>query len=266
VERGRKKMAPGDGDSFRPLFLLVPAKAGILLPLEKGLGGRAFALDPAIKRLGPEPSAAARAARRRKRSERVPVGAAFSVPFWPVKKGTSRRGIPAGWLQKGRSSCMFFTEPLGTEPSGGGKGWWPMRLATASTGRSVSPVVGGVRVWFVCAPPVWTRIRSGIAFRREQGIVVSHAMGHRFDRADGVFDPGRGAGPVVQPADAASALHRRRGQPPGPVRSLRIGRASRAPCHRCTGTASSSRIANRPFPHLQPSVSTNSQGSPGGDL
>jgi hypothetical protein len=87
---------------------------------------------------------------------------------------------------------MFFIEPLGKEPSGGGKGWWPMRLATASTGRAMSPVVSEVRVWFVCAPPVWTRIRSGIAFRREQGIVVAHAMGHRFDRADGVFGPGRG--------------------------------------------------------------------------
>jgi hypothetical protein len=56
------------------------------------------------------------------------------------------------------------------------------------------------------------------------------------------------------------------GAVPGPVRSLRIWRASRVPCHRCTGTASPFRIANRPFPHLQPSVSTNSQGSPGGDL
>jgi hypothetical protein len=92
VERGRKKMAPGDGDSFRPLFLLVPAKAGILLPLEKELRTLAFALDPTIKRLGPEPSAAARAARRRERSERVPVGAAFSVPFWAGQK----RDIPAG--------------------------------------------------------------------------------------------------------------------------------------------------------------------------
>jgi hypothetical protein len=35
----------------------------------------------------------------------------------------------------------------------------------------------------------------GIAFRREQGIVVAHAMGHSFDRADGVSGPGRGAGP-----------------------------------------------------------------------
>jgi hypothetical protein len=108
---------------------------------------------------------------------------------------------------------MFFTEPLGKEPSGGGKGWWPMRLATASTGRAMSPVVSEVRVWFVCAPPVWTRIRSGIAFRREQGIVVPHAMGHSFDRADGVFGLGRRAGPVVRPVDAASALHRRRGRP-----------------------------------------------------
>jgi hypothetical protein len=40
---------------FRPLFLPVPAKAGILLPLEKGLGALAFAPDYSIKRLGPEP-------------------------------------------------------------------------------------------------------------------------------------------------------------------------------------------------------------------
>jgi hypothetical protein len=40
--------------------------------------------------------------------------------------------------------------------------------------------------------------------------MVANAIGHSFDRADGVFGPGRGAGPVVQPADAASARHRRR--------------------------------------------------------
>jgi hypothetical protein len=30
----------------------------------------------------------------------------FPSPFWPVKKGTSRRGIPAGWLQKDRGSYL----------------------------------------------------------------------------------------------------------------------------------------------------------------
>jgi hypothetical protein len=36
----------------------------------------------------------------------------FPSPFGPVKKETSRRGIPAGRLQKTRSSCMFSAEPL----------------------------------------------------------------------------------------------------------------------------------------------------------
>jgi hypothetical protein len=45
--------------------------------------------------------------------------------------------------------------------------------------------VNGVRVWFVCAPPVWTRICSGIAFRREQGIVVANCIGHTPEIAPG---------------------------------------------------------------------------------
>jgi hypothetical protein len=52
---------------------------------------------------GAEPSAAARSARRRERSERVPVGAAFFVPFlagqkWdiptgPIDRMTTRRRV-----------------------------------------------------------------------------------------------------------------------------------------------------------------------------
>jgi hypothetical protein len=113
--------------------LAISSPLPVLLPLEKGLRALAFAPDHSSKRPG----------QRRFRASR---GAAFSVPFWAGQKGASRRGIPAGWLQEGKSSCMFFTEPFGKEPSGGEKGWWPMRLATASTGRMVSSVLDGGQV------------------------------------------------------------------------------------------------------------------------
>jgi len=58
---------------------------------------------------GAEPSAAARTARRRERSERVPVGAAFSVPSVAGQKGDIPAGTPAGWLEKARvRTCTFL--------------------------------------------------------------------------------------------------------------------------------------------------------------
>jgi hypothetical protein len=205
-------MAPDDGDSFRPLFLsfsLWRRDSG-LWRSRQTTQSSAWAQSPSRASRG----AASRTVMRRggalresmfERSEfrfaaptqSIAVSrsafspAAFSVPFLAGQKGDIPTGYTSRMAAERQEFVPVFTEPLGEEPSAGGKGLWPMRWATASTGRAVSSVVGGVRVWFVCAPSVWTRICSGIAFRREQGVVVAHAMGHSFDRADGVFGPGR---------------------------------------------------------------------------
>jgi hypothetical protein len=164
------------------------------------------------------PSAAARPARRRERSELVPVGAAFSVPFLAGQKGD----IPTGYTSRMAAERQEFVYVF-----------LPNHLV--KSGRKVERDGGQ------CDGP---QLRQG-------GRCLRSWTGGRSGRTAGRCRVG--------PAATEGAT-------PGPVRSLRIGRASRGPCHRCTGTASPFRIANRPFPHLQPSVSTNSQGSPGGDL
>jgi hypothetical protein len=74
VERGRKEV-----DRVKEAF---PSPLPVLLPLEKGLRTLAFVPDPAIKRLGPKPILG------------LSRCGFFRPPFWPVKKGTSRRVIP----------------------------------------------------------------------------------------------------------------------------------------------------------------------------
>ena len=104
---------------------------------------------------------AARPARRRERSERVPVDAAFPSPFQPVKKGTYRKVERTEWLHKDRifrtylsrgstSSFCLLSFPAGHRllsarlphqvPEDETLCWtscrlWPMRSATSTTGR-----------------------------------------------------------------------------------------------------------------------------------
>jgi hypothetical protein len=89
-------------------------------------------------------------ARRRESSELVPVGAAFSVPFWPVKKGppdrmTGERMVLNKLLLSNRPrrrvtrvSCTAIPDQIREDDTlpRTGRWLWPMRLATSTTGQA----------------------------------------------------------------------------------------------------------------------------------
>jgi hypothetical protein len=89
---------------FRRFFSVASRGAASRTALRRRGAPQGYDLRPRITnratdswaRRGAEPSAAARIARRRERSERVPVGAAFCVPFLAGQEGD----IPTGPIDR----------------------------------------------------------------------------------------------------------------------------------------------------------------------
>jgi hypothetical protein len=155
------------------------------------------------------PSAAARAARR-----------LFPSPFWPVKKGTSRRVIPGGSLQQNRSSHTCFYQFTWCKLSEririrtGGAQINRCKIGPAPRTRLETPSTLS-KMWPIALATIPFRPRAGIshpttndARPKVNPLRCAPSLQERWERSPPMGPPARSAPPPQRPTRERPTLNR----------------------------------------------------------